>query len=98
MNEIETTQFKDRQTGLTWTKSFMKRNKLSHKKTKMISSARKSNKANPYTIYDFFDQLVEVGDDSGNTFFVLHHHHQSMYLYCFIACNENFIYSLKKST
>ena len=68
MNEIETTQFKDRQTGFTWTKSFMKRNKLSHKKTEMISSARKSNKANPFTIYDFFDQLVEVGDDPGNTF------------------------------
>ena len=41
----------------------MRRNKLSHKKAKMISSARKSNMANPFIIYDFFDQLEEVDDN-----------------------------------
>ena len=42
----------------------MKRNKLSHKKAEMISSATKLNTANPFIIYDFFDQLEEVSDDS----------------------------------
>lgn len=58
----------------------MKRNKLSHKKAEMISSATKLNTANPFIIYDFFDQLEEVSDDSDRkltickcacTFFVL---------------------------
>ena len=37
----------------------MKRNKLSHKKAEMISSARKLNTTNPFIIYGFFDQLEE---------------------------------------
>ena len=67
MNKIEATQFKDWQSGLTWIKSFMKRNKLSHKKAEMISSARKLNTAYPFIIYDFFSQLEEVCDDSNST-------------------------------
>ena len=67
MSKIEATQFKDQQPGLTWIKLFMKRNKLSHKKAEMISSARKSNTANTFITYDFLDQLEEVGDDSNST-------------------------------
>ena len=36
-----------------------------------ISSARKSNTINPFIIYNFFNQLEELGDAPGNTFFVL---------------------------
>ena len=63
MNKIKATQFKDQQPKLTWIISFMKRNKLSHKKAEMMSSATKLNTANPFIIYDFFNQL-EVSDDS----------------------------------
>ena len=38
----------------------MKGNKLSHKKTEMISSARKANTANPFIIYDFYNLIDEV--------------------------------------
>ena len=37
----------------------------------MLSYARKSNTANPFIIFDFFNQLEEVGDDTGTTFFAL---------------------------
>ena len=79
MDKIEATQFKDQQPKLTWIICFMKRNKLSHKKAEMMSSATKLNTANPFIIYDFFNQL-EVKDDSDRkltickcacTFFVL---------------------------
>ena len=53
VNKIEVKQFKDNRPGLTWMKNFMKRNKLSHKKVGMISSARKANTSNPFIIYDF---------------------------------------------
>ena len=37
----------------------------------MLSHARKSNTANPFIIFDFFNQLEEVGDDTDKTFFAL---------------------------
>ena len=46
--------------GRKWFKNFMRRNNLSKKKAEMISSGRKSNTANPFIIYDFYDQLEKV--------------------------------------
>ena len=60
INKLETSQFKDPRPALTWIKNFIKRNKLTHKKAEMISSARKSNTANLFIIYNFFDYNVKV--------------------------------------
>ena len=60
VNKIEVKQFKDNRPGLAWMKNFMKHNKLSHKKTEMISSARKANTSNPFIIYDFYNLIDEV--------------------------------------
>ena len=60
VNKIKVKQFKDNRSGLMWMKNFMKGNKLSHKKTEMISSARKANTANPFIIYDFYNLIDEV--------------------------------------
>ena len=60
INNLELTQFNNRRPGLTWIKNFMARNKLTHKKAEMSSSARKSNTSNPFLIYNFYDQLESV--------------------------------------
>ena len=60
INQIDATQFQDGHPGITWLKSFMTHNKLTHKKAEMISSARKANTSNPFIIYDFYDQLEQV--------------------------------------
>ena len=59
-NELKILQFKDGKPGYTWLTNFFKRNKLTMKKAEMISSARLSNTANPFIIYDFYDQLEKV--------------------------------------
>ena len=48
------------QGGNTWLINFLRRNKLTMKKAEMISSAQMSNTANPFIIYDFFDQFENV--------------------------------------
>ena len=60
MNKIEVHQFKNGRPGITWLRNFMKRNKLTHKKAEMISSARLSNTSNAFIIYDFYDLLEKV--------------------------------------
>ena len=60
INNLEAAQFNNWRPGLTWIKNFMARNRLTHKKAEMISSAWKSNTSNPFLIYDFFDQLETV--------------------------------------
>ena len=59
-NEIEAKQFKDGVPGFKWLHNFMKRNELSRRKAEMISTARKSNTANPFIIFDFFEQLATI--------------------------------------
>ena len=59
-NNIKAAKFKDGRPGPDWLKLFMKRNKLSFKKTNMISAARKSATSNPFIIYNFYDQLDEI--------------------------------------
>ena len=63
-NKIAAPQFKDGVPGRTWASSFMKRNNLTLKKAEMICSARMANTANPFIIYDFFDQLEKVKNSS----------------------------------
>ena len=36
-------------------KNFLKRNRLTMKKTEMISTAKMANTSNPFIIYDFYD-------------------------------------------
>ena len=60
-NDIST-PFKYDRPGRTWMKAFMKRNKLSLKKASMICISRKSNTANPFVIYDFYDKLATIFD------------------------------------
>ena len=62
INNVEGKQFNNRRPGFTGIKNFMARNKLTYKKGKMISSARKSKTSNPFLIhsYDFYDQLESV--------------------------------------
>ena len=59
-NNLNIPQFRDGIPGQYWLKNFMKRNKLSHKKAEMISSARLSNTSNAFIIYDFYDQVEKV--------------------------------------
>ena len=51
------TPFKYDRLGRTW-KAFMKRNKFLLKKASMICISRKSNTANSFVIYDFYDKLA----------------------------------------
>ena len=51
------TPFKYDCLGRTW-KAFMKRNKFLLKKASMICISRKSNTANSFVIYDFYDKLA----------------------------------------
>ena len=60
IKNLEAIQFNNQRPGLTWIKNFMARNKLTHKKAEMISSAQKSNMSNPFLIYDFYNQLESV--------------------------------------
>ena len=59
-NNIKSAKFKDGRPNPYWLKLFMKRNKHSFKKANMISAARKSTTSNPFIIYDFYNQLVEI--------------------------------------
>ena len=43
-----TTPFKNNRPGKKWVKSFMKHNRMSSKKTNIISSARQSTTSNPF--------------------------------------------------
>ena len=52
--------FKNNRPGRTWMKPFLNRNKLSRKKASMICVSRKSNTANPFVIYHFYEKLVEI--------------------------------------
>ena len=45
-------------------KYFMKRNQLLLKKAEMISSARKSNRSNPFIIYDYYNLLENMFQDN----------------------------------
>ena len=58
------TPFAYNRPGRTWTKKFFKRNKLSLKKASMICISRKSNTANPFVIYDFYDKLQFILDSN----------------------------------
>ena len=60
IKNLEAIQFNNQRPGLTWIKNFMARNKLTHKKAEMISSAQKSNMSNPFLIYDSYNQLESV--------------------------------------
>ena len=60
INEINVSQFKDGKPGVDWFHAFMKRNNLSLKKANMIRAARKSATANPFVIYDFYEQLESI--------------------------------------
>ena len=62
-NNIKT-PFKNDRPGRTWIKMFLKRNKLSLKKASMICISRKSNTANPFVIYDFYDKLENILNDN----------------------------------
>ena len=59
-NNIPTTSFSSGRPGKDWFYAFIKRNNLSMNKATMISSARKSATANPFVIYDFYEQLDEL--------------------------------------
>ena len=59
-NNIKAAKFKDGRPGPDWLKLFMKRNKLSFKKTNTISAACKSATSNLFIIYNFYDQLDEI--------------------------------------
>ena len=50
--------------GTKWMKNFMKRNQLLLKKAEMISSARKSNRSNPFIIYDYYNLLENMFQDN----------------------------------
>ena len=67
LNNMTVHQFKEGIPGYTCIRNFLRHNKLSIKKDEMISSARLSNTANPFIIYDFLDQLEKV-----SCFFVSH--------------------------
>ena len=62
-NDIST-PFKYDCPGRAWMKPFMKRNKLSFKKASMICISQKSNTANPFVIYNFYDKLATIFDTS----------------------------------
>ena len=59
-NDITINSFPSGRPGKDWFYAFIKRNNLSLKKATMISSARKSATANPFIIYDFYEQLEEI--------------------------------------
>ena len=59
-NSISTSSFPSGKPGKDWFYGFVKRRNLSLKKATMISSARKSATANPFVIYDFYEQLEEI--------------------------------------
>ena len=56
------TPFKYVRLGRTWIKAFMKRNKFLLKKASMICISRKSNTANLFVIYDFYDKFATKFD------------------------------------
>ena len=62
-NGLNVPEFKNGKPGRNWFQGFMKRNKLSLKKAEMISAARKAATANPFVIYDFYEQLEEIMKD-----------------------------------
>ena len=62
-NGLNVPTFKNGKPGRNWFQGFMKRNKLSLKKAEMISAARKAATANPFVIYDFYEQLEEIIKD-----------------------------------
>ena len=64
----------------------MKRNKLSHKKAEVISSARKSNTTNPFIIYDFFDQVKKVGHDPEDTLTKTGYLEMCLRIFCPVLC------------
>ena len=55
-----TTVFKDGKPGRDWLLRFLKRNKLSTKKANMLSKACHSATANPFIVYDFYENLDRV--------------------------------------
>ena len=55
-----TTRFTGNLPGRHWLRNFMDRNDLSLKKANLISTARKSNTSNPFSIFGIFDLLEEV--------------------------------------
>ena len=59
-NEINVPQFINGKPGRNWLHAFMQRNKLSMKKVELISAERKSATANPFVIYDFYEQLNDI--------------------------------------
>ena len=56
--------FKEGKPGPKWIRKFLRRNKLTMKKTEMINSSRISNTSNPFIIYDFYDALAKVFNES----------------------------------
>ena len=60
-NDIST-PFKYDRPGRTWMKASTKHNKLSLRKASMICISQKSNTANPFVIYDFYDKLATIFD------------------------------------
>ena len=62
-NNMETS-FKEGKPGPKWIRKFLRRNKLTMKKTEMIISSRISNTSNLFIIYDFYDALAKVFNES----------------------------------
>ena len=62
-NDIST-PFKYNRPGRTWMIAFMKRNKLLLKIASMICISQKSNTANLFVVYDFYDKLATIFDAS----------------------------------
>ena len=57
---LKLTSFKTGKLGKDWFYAFAKRNNLSLKKAALFGSARKTATANPFIVYDFYDQLDEI--------------------------------------
>ena len=58
------TSFKEGKPGSKWIRKFLKRNKLMMKIAETISLSRISSMSNPFIIYDFYDALAKVFNDS----------------------------------
>ena len=59
---------KNNRPGKIWVKSFIRRNRMSFKKAKMIFSARKSATSNPFIVFGFYDILVKVMSEKKEKF------------------------------